>query len=112
MAVRVVQHRVAVDDDQRTGRDDLNLRFEAAFVVVELGRLAWRRPRLSLGHVDEVYDGAFDRPVGANPDQRLIAGASTGLHILGGNDLFCRHVAAITDDALDRPAAGNGTDVV
>ena len=110
--MRVVEHRVAVDDVQRTGRDDLNLGFEAAFDIVELGRLALLRPSLSLGHVDEVYDRALDGLVGANPDQRLLAGASAGLHILGGDDLFHRHVAAIDDDALDGSAARNGSDFV
>ena len=112
IAMRVVEHRVAVDDVQRTWRNDLNLGFEAAFDIVELGRLARLRPSLSLGHVDQVYDRAFDRLVGANPDQRLLARASADLHILGRDDLFRRHVAAIADDALDRSAARNGSDFV
>ena len=94
------------------GRDDLNLGFEAAFEIVELRRLARLRPGLSLGHVDEVYDRALDGLVGANPDQRLLARASAGLHILGGDDLLRRHVAAIDDDPLNGPAAGNGSDFV
>ena len=99
--MRVVEHRVAVDDVQPTWRNDLNFGFETTFDIVKLGRLALLRPSLSLGHVDEVYDRALDSLVGANPDQRLLARASTGLHILGGNDLFHRHVAAIADDALN-----------
>jgi len=63
-------------------------------------------------NVDEVDDGAFDRPVGANPDERLIARLAADIHVLGGDDLLRGHVAFVDDYALDRPAAGNGGDVV
>jgi hypothetical protein len=42
--MRVVEHRVAVDDVQPTWRNDLNFRFETAFDIVKLGRLALLRP--------------------------------------------------------------------
>src|SRR3990172_12329292 len=74
-SMRVVEHRVAVDDVQPTWRNELNFRFETAFDIVKLGRLALLRPSLSLGDVDEVYDRALDSLIGANPDQRLLAGA-------------------------------------
>jgi len=105
MAVRIVQHRVLVDDVDPTGTDDLNLRFKAAFNIVKLGRLPFLRPRLSLGDVGEVYDRALDSLIGANPDLRLLAGASAGLHILGRNYLSCRHFTTIDDDPFKGSAS-------
>jgi hypothetical protein len=110
--MRVVENRVAIDDVQPTWGNDLNFRFETTFDVVKLGRFALLRPSLSLGNVDEVYDRALDSLIGANPDHRLLAGASAGFHILGRNDLFCRHVATIDDDPLNGSAIGNGADFV
>ena len=86
----VVQHRIVVDDHQRTRTDHLNVGLKAAVVIDELGRLdllCFCRPGFSLGHPDQIHDRVLDALVGPDLNQRLLAGAITYVEILVRDDL-------------------------
>src|SRR5207249_9364617 len=86
--MRVVQHRIRVDDLEVPGRDDLHMRLEIAFDVVDVRGGREPLPRLSFRDVLEIHHRVLDRFVGADLDLvHLAHAAAADLPILGENDL-------------------------
>ena len=112
--VRVVQHGIRVDDLEVAGRDDLHVRLEIAFDVVDVRGGREPLPRLSFRDVLEIHHRVLDRLVRSDQDQfHLAHAAAARLSILGGDDLPLVGRAPLEEHlALDGAPVAHGHDLV